>query len=280
MAEEKNWRRLQSGEIVRKGDECRIRGMDSWHVTRREGKIVNPDFEYRRRVESKAEVAEKYGIAAVDLEAGDPVYRDDDGKYRKPLTITAGRWLTECGVVVTLDMRRCATHKCPGLNEEGMSCLEVFELCTNVGWNWANDGRIRLNSEWSKKLRIVGPAPEMPEAPPGSKHLDPPEFRKPTKDDWGWCDPWNGGSHLPVSGKKFFSRFEEQPESRWILQIDYVDPEMPPGHGTEEYDEQPPLVNIISEWMHDCAEYDERWGLGPSLLNDLCTTIDVVAMPN
>ena len=100
----------------------------------------------------------------------------------KPLKVTAGRWITDYGYVITLGKDLRATHLCPGANDSGMSCKMMPGGSGRLGWYWEINGTITgLTPEWTAKLRIVGPAPETPEAPAGFKHKSPPEFRVPRR---------------------------------------------------------------------------------------------------
>ena len=147
-----------------------------------------------------------------------------------PFTITAGRWLTECGVVVTLS--------------DSLSSQSLVPYGKrSQGWlTWNHDGTISwLAAEWTEKLRITGPAPEMPAAPEGSKHLDPPEFRVPVQGDV-WLHIFNHELTTgPVSPE--FDRSPHGRGPRWIVKAEAEAPPMPPGQGTEEYDAQVPLLD-------------------------------------
>lgn len=181
------------------------------------------------------------------------------------LAIHAGRWLTSYGYVITLDYKLQATHGCPGVNlwEENFGGEDV-------GWLWNKDGTITgLTPEWTGKLRIVGPAPELPEVPDGFTHKSPPEYRVPR------CGESYVGKHLLGGIQR--SSFSSIKTDRWI--IEPIKPEVVsiPIQTEREWlgNDKPAGEVQADEWP------GERWGLVEceTTLQDLyCVTLDVSAM--
>lgn len=137
------------------------------------------------------------GLEEIATEASKP-------EKEKPLLHdpTANKWLTAGGYVITLNENRFATHWCPGMLEKKRS--------GNVGWGWEPDGSIYGldDDDLEDDLRIVGPAPELPELPDGWEHMEPPEFRCPRKGE-DFFSRLDGETYCAVSDYKS--------KARWIV---------------------------------------------------------------